>query len=171
MEILETERIANEICKKTDAFTTPIQIVSLVAFYGFSVYTLDYEETVLGMTLANDENIPRFNKNMIITVNKRLPYVRKRVVIAQEFSHYILNDKPSKRYAHENTEYYSHAVKEANRLALALLIPKDDVERYIPEDLKSRSYFSRNLLIKDIANRYAVPEKDASLRLYQLDIL
>lgn len=173
MDEITIKRHVDSVFKETGLISTPVQVVAMAHFYGFSVYESELDENTSGMIVVNDKPIKNFDTNRIIVVNSDHASTRKRFTIAHELGHYILKNRPQKCYAHrDSNENYSQEEKDANSFASALLMPEDDVRKYVnsykgvaaDDDID----FVLTLMV---ARKYDVSERAAEVRLKKLGII
>ena len=167
----EIKQRVDSVFDETGLVSIPVEVVLMVNFYGFEVYELEMDDNTSGMIVVDENNINHFDTNKIIVVNSNHSNVRKRFTIAHELGHFILNDKPSKCFAHrDSSDVYNQEERDANSFASALLMPEDDINRFI-HSLIGDSNTEQNefLLIQEVAKRYNVSESAAEVRLKKLN--
>lgn len=168
----QIKKNVDDVFKETDLLSIPVEIVAMVSFYGFSVYGLDMDDDISGMIIVNDKPIKSYGTNKLIIVNSNHSSTRKRFTIAHELGHYILQGRPQKCYSHrESSGVYNPEERDANSFASALLMPEEDVRRFV-KSISQKPPLPLDLtLIFNVAKRYNVSESSAEVRLKKLGII
>lgn len=175
MNEMDIKKKVDLVFEETELMSIPVEVVMMANYYGFEVYELDMDSNTSGMIIVDEKPIKNFDTNKLIVVNSNHSNARKRFTIAHELGHFILNDKPSKCYAHrESADVYNQDERDANSFASALLMPEDDIKKFIKslgvddsDDLPEFEF----LLINKISKRYNVSESAAEVRLKKLNLI
>lgn len=161
------------VFKETELLSIPVEVVSMANFYGFEVYELEMDDNTSGMIIVSNKNIENFDTKKVIVINSKHSNSRKRFTIAHELGHYILSDKPEECYAHrESKGSYNPDERDVNSFASALLMPKDDLEKFCK--LIENDYSADKVpfvLISKVSERYNVSKSAAEVRLKKLNII
>lgn len=172
MDEKEIKDKVDEVFNETRLISTPVEIISMASFYGFSVYELEMDRNTSGMIIVNDGPIKAFHTDKIIAVNSAHPSTRKRFTVAHELGHYILQDRPKKCFAHRDSdENYDSQERDADSFASALLMPEDDIQGFVKSYRKSVIDDEASVLISRVAQKYNVSGKAAQVRLKKLGII
>lgn len=167
----------NEIIKKAKDFCDthhidnyPVNIVSLCASHGITVFEEYLPPNVSGFIVVQKENFAKYGTNRVIVVNFADSANRRRFTIAHELAHYLLHSKDDQVFAHRDAGQNGGIENEANIFASNILMPEelvkkalsqiDDIARIAPPSLKA-NYISLN---------FAVSIPAAKVRLSQLGI-
>ena len=167
---------AVEFCNKNHIDSYPVQIIKLCNEQGLKVFEDFLAPDVSGMIIVDDQVWPKYGTNKFIVVNLSESPMRRRFTIAHELGHFILHKDSNTLYAHRdmvNTLELKNSIEaEANYFAANILMPEELV-RYAIEDIEEQSLgrAPEFLLIKEIADRFAVSEAAAKVRLKQLNAL
>lgn len=159
----------DEILNETYLLSTPVEVVNIANFYGFTVYEMNMSSDISGLIMVDDKDIEGFDTNKIIVINKKHPATRQRFTIAHELGHYFLENKPSRCFSHrEDASKYDKKERDANRFASALLMPESSVRRTF-EDI-SGSY-TTSAAISIVASKFNVSNAAAEIRLKTLKLI
>lgn len=172
MNEAEIKKKVEEVFKETGLISIPVEVVAMASFYGFSVYELEMDDKVSGMIIVDDENLKGFDTDKVIVVNSNHSAARKRFTVAHELGHYILKNRPQNCYAHrDSSEVYNPEEKDANSFASALLMPEEDIRRFVNYFVDCISENDDLMLKSEVARRYNVSESAAEVRLKKLEII
>jgi len=104
----------------------PVNVVEIANSHGIDVLRADFgkdlEENVFGLIMKDHDNV-------LIYVNKKNAYVRRRFTIAHELGHYFLHHENSNEFGYMDlrSTKRTHEETEANRFAEELLMPEDEL--------------------------------------------
>lgn len=176
MKKSEVRKRALEFCKENNIKTFPVEIIRICNSIGLKVFEEYLDPDVSGMIIVDNEPWERYGTNKFIVVNLSELASRRRFTIAHELAHYVLHNEGNTLYAHRdmvgNNELRSNIEQEANYFAANILMPekliKDKVSDIINESWGILPDF---ILIKEIADSFAVSEAAAEVRLRQLKMI
>lgn len=173
MNEMDIKKKVDLVFEETELMSIPVEVVMMANYYGFEVYELDMDDSTSGLIIVDEKPIKNFDSNKIIVVNSNHSNARKRFTIAHELGHFILDNKPSKCYAHrDSTGVYNTRERDANSFASALLMPENDVKKFV-NSLTENTEFSIPdfILIDKISKRYNVSIQAAEVRLNKLNLI
>lgn len=172
----EIKRMAEKFCKQNNINSYPVEIVRICRENGLKVFEEYLDSNVSGLIVVDSKIWPKYDSDKFIIVNLAESATRRRFTIAHELAHYILHRNGSTLYAHRDMTG-DNAVRnsiehEANYFAANILMPEflvrekiDDLKESILDKLPSF------VLIREIADYFAVSEAAAEVRLVQLEII
>ena len=172
MEDITDAEIAEKVDKilnETYLLSTPVEVVNIANFYGFTVYEMNMDSDVSGLIMVDDKDIEGFDTIKLIVINKKHPATRQRFTIAHELGHYFLENRPKKCFSHrDDAGRYDKKERDANRFASALLMPEDSVKREFAEISSS---YTTSAVISIIASKFNVSSSAAEIRLKNLRLI
>ena len=136
----------------------------------FLVQSLNMGEDTSGMMLYDKNNfVAGTNSNKLIVIKRGLSEEKSRFIVAHELGHYYLSDHNKPQLAHREIETIDNEdEKKAEYFARSILMPKENVSKFI----KLLKDFDKNIpeekIIKLIATMYTVTEKKAKIRYYEI---
>jgi len=176
MKQSEVRRKALEFCKENNINTFPVEIIKICNKLGLKVFEEYLEPDVSGMIIVDEKPWERYGTNKFIVVNLSELAARRRFTIAHELAHYVLHKEGNVLYAHRdmvgNSGFRSSIEREANYFAANILMPEKLVEDKV-RDIEAEVWGAvpEFVLIREIADNFAVSESAAKVRLRQLDLI
>ena len=176
MKKSEVRKRALEFCKENNIKTFPVEIIKACNKLGLKVFEEYLDPDVSGMIIVDNEPWERYGTNKFIVVNLSELATRRRFTIAHELAHYVLHKEGNVLYAHRdmvgNSAVQSNIEQEANYFAANVLMPEKLVEDKV-NDIKEEAWgiLPNFVLIKEIADSFAVSESAAEVRLKQLKLI
>ena len=147
-EIAEMEQIISSFLKENQiTLTPPVDIFKFETGLGFDVRAAKLPNEIEGLIIVDEssEKISKFRTSKVIGYNIRFGLIKNKFTVAHELAHYI-DEKMSPD--NQGTKIvvaarepcspgYSNNVDEQRKdyMAAALLVPKDDLLRKLPEDM------------------------------------
>ncbi len=172
----EVKKRAEDFCIQNNIKTYPVEIVRICNENGLKVFEEYLDSEVSGLIVVDEKVWKKYNTNKFILVNLAELATRRRFTIAHELAHYILHRKGNSLYAHRdmvcNDVFKSGIEQEANYFAANILMPETLINEKI-EDLKSGTWgkLPDFVLVREIADHFAVSETAAEVRLKQLGLI
>lgn len=176
MKRSEVKKRAEDFCKENGITEYPVEIVRVCNENGLKVFEEYLDNNVSGLIVVDEKKWDKYGSNQFISVNLADSAVRRRFTIAHELAHFVLHKKDSKLYAHRdlngNQEARSSIEQEANYFAANILMPAELVKNRV-EDVRNevRGKVPGFVLVKEVADGFAVSESAAEVRLRQLGII
>lgn len=122
----------------------------LAKYMNVIIHEIDMHEEIMGFYKYN-------RRNKFIVLNTNLSENPKKFTCAHEFSHSILHPRSNTPYLRNNTLYpIGKMEKEANRLAVELLLP----------DCLVYEYEHTNLTINEIGHIYSIPDEVIDTKIF-----
>lgn len=162
-------------CKENNINSAPVEIIRVCNNYGIKVFETYLKEDVSGLIIVGDKKWDEYDSDKFILVNLSESAARRRFTIAHELAHYILHRNGDTLYAHRdmNTdgENKTKIEREANYFAANILMPEAEVKNFV-ENVRSFviGKVPSFILVKEVADAFAVSESAADVRLRQLGI-
>lgn len=122
------EDLAKKILEITGCFSNKTELLKLASMLSLNVFNAGFDDDNIAGMLKIENN--QYN----IYINKSQPIVRQRFTLAHEISHFILHkdlideQKGSVLYR-KDFNSSSSIEQQANFLAAALLMPKEEIEK------------------------------------------
>lgn len=176
MKRSEVKKRAEDFCKDYGITEYPVEIVRVCNENGLKVFEEYLGGNVSGLIVVDEKKWEKYDSNQFISVNLTDSAVRRRFTIAHELAHFVLHKNESKLYAHRDLNNdqgtRSSIEQEANYFAANVLMPEELVKNRV-EDLRSevRGKIPAFVLVKEVADDFAVSESAAEVRLRQLGII
>lgn len=173
----QIESLTTDILRQNNAYSVPVNIEKIVAFYGIDIQPCDFGDDISGVLIDDGQ------KQTISYNSKNIP-TRQKFTIAHEFGHYILEHKRNGLFIDNASQYLTMIYrdeksstgeylqeKEANAFAAAILMPKALVEREIKSIYLEDNFKTEDLnLVGILADRFKVSLQAMSLRLLNLEL-
>lgn len=172
----EVENKALEFCNSNGINSYPVEIIKICNNNGLKVFEEYLPRDLSGLIVVDDKKWAKYDTSQFILVNLADSAVRRRFTIAHELAHYVLHRNGHTLYAHRDGDVEgvikSSIEREANFFAANVLMPEHLIKEKV-EDIKHDVWgkVPNFVLIKEIADYFAVSEAAAEVRLKQLDII
>lgn len=173
----EVKKKAQEFCNKNGISSYPVEIVRICKENGLKVFEEYLNQDVSGLIVVDDKVWTKYNTNQFILVNLAESATRRRFTIAHELAHFVLHRNGSKLYAHRDmtsndSNFRSSIEQEANYFAANVLMPEELIRNKV-EEIREDTWgvLPNFVLIREIADNFAVSESAAEVRLRQLEII
>lgn len=149
--------------------TAPVRLTPIVDKLGLQVYLVEMKDGVSGKLLANKHLPKSLNGGKCgwtIFANANEPARRVRFTVAHEIGHFLLHKDIATQYGRivDDSLYRSEQISdfkesEANRFAADLLMPWDEINRYI------ESTSSESIDVEQMADYFDVSKIAMAIRL------
>ena len=172
----EVKRKAEQFCEDNGINSYPVEIVRICKENGLKVFEEYLKPDVSGLIVVDEKEWPKYETNQFIVVNLMELATRRRFTIAHELAHFILHRNGEKLYAHRDMvndgAYASSIEQEANYFAANVLMPEKLVREKV-DNIKDEMWgkIPELVLIREIADNFAVSEAAAKVRLKQLELI
>lgn len=172
----EVKRKAEEFCSKNSINSYPVEIVRICKENGLKVFEEYLAPDVSGLIVVDEKVWSKYNTKQFILVNLTESAARRRFTIAHELAHFVLHRNGNKLYAHRdmnnNGSVRSSIEQEANYFAANVLMPEILIREKV-DDIKKEIWgiLPDFVLVREIADNFAVSESAAEVRLRQLEII
>lgn len=166
----EIERLANELRGDCGEISVPINVEVVAKHLGAQVHVDAFSDDLSGVLIR------RKGQTATIAVNGSQSPLRRRFTIAHECGHLALEHEGEvfvdKAVLNRRDSKSSLAVNEqeiqANQFAASLLMPREEVVRYMEHFL--RSYNSHAVLVEMMASTFRVSKSAMEIRLVNLGL-
>jgi Zn-dependent peptidase ImmA (M78 family) len=166
----EIERLANELRESCGEISVPVDVETIARHLGAQVHVSAFSDDLSGVLIRRKGQTPT------IAVNGSQSPLRRRFTIAHECGHLALEHDGEvfidKAVLNKRDARSSLAVSEpevqANQFAASLLMPREDVVRYMEHFL--RSYNSHAVLVEVMASTFRVSKSAMAVRLVNLGL-
>lgn len=166
----EIERLASELREQCGEIAVPINVESVAKHLGAQVHVDAFSDDLSGVLIRRKGQTPT------IAVNGSQSPLRRRFTIAHECGHLALDHEGEvfvdKAVLNRRDNTSSLAVSEqevqANQFAASLLMPREEVVRYMEHFL--RSYSSHPVLVEVMASTFRVSKSAMAVRLVNLGL-
>lgn len=176
MKQSEVKKKAEDFCNKNGINSYPVEIVRICKENGLKVFEEYLEPDVSGLIVVDEKNWSKYDTKQFILVNLAESAARRRFTIAHELAHFILHRNGNQLYAHRDMSnegsVRSSIEQEANYFAANVLMPEALVREKV-DDLKNEIWgtLPNFVLVREIADNFAVSESAAEVRLRQLELI
>lgn len=166
----EIERLANELREDCGEISVPINVEAVAKHLGAQVLIEGFSDDLAGVLIRRKGQTPT------IAINGSQSPLRRRFTIAHECGHLALEHEGEvfvdKVVLNRRDSRSSLALNEqeiqANQFAASLLMPRDEVVRYMEHFL--RSYSSPPALVEVMASTFRVSKSAMEIRLVNLGL-